>query len=140
VKGIGLARMEFIINNIIKIHPLALLHFDRVTDPGIRREIQALTQGYDDKVEYFVDNLARGIAKIAASQYPEPVIVRMSDFKTNEYANLIAASSSSSRRTTPCWVFGGLPVLQRPLPEGFALECRAVKRSGKRRGWPTSSS
>jgi pyruvate, water dikinase len=82
-KGIGLARMEFIINNIIKIHPLALCRFDQLEDREARRRIKALTQGYEDKNAYFVDRLARGIASIAASQYPEPALVRMSDFKTN---------------------------------------------------------
>jgi pyruvate,water dikinase len=129
VKGIGLARMEFIINNIIKIHPLALLHFDQVTDPGIRREIQALTQGYEDKVEYFVDNLARGIAKIAASQYPEPVIVRMSDFKTNDYANLIGGQQFEFQEKNPMLGFRGASrYYSDRYREGFALECRAVKR------------
>jgi pyruvate,water dikinase len=129
VKGIGLARMEFIINSIIKIHPLALLHFDQVTDPGIRREIQALTQGYDDKVEYFVDNLARGIAKIAASQYPEPVIVRMSDFKTNEYANLVGGQQFEFPENNPMLGFRGASrYYSDRYCKGFALECRAMKR------------
>ena len=129
VKGIGLARMEFIINNIIKIHPLALLHFDQVTDPGIRREILALTQGYEDKVEYFVDNLARGIAKIAASQYPEPVIVRMSDFKTNEYANLIGGQQFEFQENNPMLGFRGASrYYSERYRKGFALECRALKR------------
>jgi pyruvate, water dikinase len=129
VKGIGLARMEFIINNIIKIHPLALLHFDQVTDPGIRREILALTEGYDDKVEYFVDNLARGIAKIAASQYPEPVIVRMSDFKSNEYANLIGGQQFEFQENNPMLGFRGASrYYSERYRDGFALECRAMKR------------
>ena len=129
VKGIGLARMEFIINNIIKIHPLALLHFDQVADPEARREILALTQGYADKVEYFVDNLARGIAKIAASQYPEPVIVRMSDFKTNEYANLIGGRQFEFQENNPMLGFRGASrYYSDRYREGFALECRAMKR------------
>ena len=129
VKGIGLARMEFIINNIIKIHPLALLHFDQVTDPGTRREILALTEGYEDKVEYFVDNLARGIAKIAASQYPEPVIVRMSDFKTNEYANLIGGQQFEFQENNPMLGFRGASrYYSDRYRKGFALECRAMKR------------
>jgi pyruvate,water dikinase len=129
VKGIGLARMEFIINNIIKIHPLALLHFHQVTDPDPRREILALTQGYADKVEYFVDNLARGIAKIAASQYPEPVIVRMSDFKTNEYANLIGGEQFEFQENNPMLGFRGASrYYSHRYREGFALECRAIKR------------
>ena len=129
VKGIGLARMEFIINSIIKIHPLALLHFDQVTDPGIRREILALTEGYEDKVEYFVDNLARGIAKIAVSQYPEPVIVRMSDFKTNEYANLIGGQQFEFQENNPMLGFRGASrYYSDRYRNGFALECRAMKR------------
>jgi len=129
VKGIGLARMEFIINSIIKIHPLALLHFDQVTDPGPRREILALTEGYEDKVEYFVDNLARGIAKIAASQYPEPVIVRMSDFKTNEYANLVGGRQFEFQENNPMLGFRGASrYYSDRYREGFALECQAVKR------------
>ena len=129
VKGIGLARMEFIINSIIKIHPLALLHFDQVTDPGTRREILALTEGYEDKVEYFVDNLARGIAKIAASQYPEPVIVRMSDFKTNEYANLIGGQQFEFQENNPMLGFRGASrYYSDRYRKGFALECQAVKR------------
>jgi len=129
VKGIGLARMEFIINSIIKIHPLALLHFDQVTDPGTRREILALTEGYEDKVEYFVDILARGIAKIAASQYPEPVIVRMSDFKTNEYANLIGGQQFEFQENNPMLGFRGASrYYSDRYRKGFALECRAIKR------------
>ncbi len=88
-RGIGLARMEFIINNAIKIHPMALVRFDSLEDKKARRQIEELTWGYEDKPEYFVEHLARGIARIAAAQYPEPVVVRMSDFKTNEYADLI---------------------------------------------------
>jgi pyruvate,water dikinase len=129
VKGIGLARMEFIINSIIKIHPLALLHFDQVADPEARREILALTQGYEDKVEYFVDNLSRGIAKIAASQYPEPVIVRTSDFKTNEYANLIGGQQFEFQENNPMLGFRGASrYYSDRYREGFALECRALKR------------
>src|SRR5918911_2145003 len=88
-EGVGLARMEFIINHIIKIHPMALAHFEALEDRATRKQIQQLTQGYEDKAAYFVDHLACGIAKIAAAQYPHSVIVRMSDFKTNEYADLI---------------------------------------------------
>jgi pyruvate, water dikinase len=110
-EGIGLARMEFIINNIIKVHPMALVRFDGLQDDQVRRRIEELTRGYADKTEYFVDHLARGIAKIAASQYPEPVVVRMSDFKTNEYANLIGGRDSNPTKKTPCWAFGALPAI-----------------------------
>ncbi|HOF06388.1 MAG TPA: phosphoenolpyruvate synthase, partial [Syntrophales bacterium] len=87
--GVGLARLEFIINQFISIHPMALIQFEKVTDPAIREKIAALTHGYDNRADFFVDKLAQGVAKIAAAFYPHDVIVRMSDFKSNEYKNLI---------------------------------------------------
>ena len=127
--GIGLARMEFIINNIIKIHPMALVHFDSIENGKVRKEIEQLTRGYDDKTEYFVDHLARGIAKIAVSQYPQPVIVRMSDFKTNEYANLIGGEQFEPKEANPMLGFRGASrYYSDRYREGFALECRAIKR------------
>ncbi|MCF6158261.1 MAG: phosphoenolpyruvate synthase [wastewater metagenome] len=128
-KGIGLARMEFIINNIIKIHPMALAHFDRVEDKKAREQIEKLTERYEDKAEYFVDLLARGIAKIAAPQYPNEVIVRMSDFKTNEYANLIGGKQFEPKEDNPMLGFRGASRYYSPrYQEGFALECQAIKR------------
>jgi pyruvate,water dikinase len=128
-EGIGLARMEFIINNIIKIHPMALVRFDDLEVEKTRRQIQELTRGYEDKTEYFVEHLARGIAKIAASQYPEPVIVRMSDFKTNEYANLIGGKQFEPKEDNPMLGFrGACRYYSDRYREGFALECRAIKR------------
>lgn len=128
-KGIGLARMEFIINNIIKIHPMALVHFDKVEDKKARGQIEKLTQGYEDKTAYFVDLLARGIAKIAAPQYPNEVIVRMSDFKTNEYANLIGGKQFEPKEDNPMLGFRGASrYYSERYREGFALECRAIKR------------
>ncbi len=128
-KGIGLARIEFVINNIIKIHPMALVRFERLEDAQAREQIQELTRGYDDKTEYFVDHLARGIAKIAASQYPEPVIVRMSDFKTNEYANLIGGKQFEPKEDNPMLGFRGASrYYSDRYRKGFALECRAIKR------------
>jgi len=128
-KGIGLARMEFIINNIIKIHPMALVRFNELEDKEARRQIQELTRGYEDKTDYFVDRLAQGIAKIAASQYPEPVIVRMSDFKTNEYANLIGGKAFEPKEENPMLGFRGASrYYSDRYREGFALECRAIKR------------
>jgi pyruvate,water dikinase len=128
-EGIGLARMEFIINNIIKIHPMALIHFATLQDRKARAQIEQLTLGYADKTEYFVDHLARGIAKIAASQYPEPVIVRMSDFKTNEYANLIGGAEFEPEESNPMLGFRGASRYPSDLyREGFALECQAIKR------------
>lgn len=127
--GIGLARMEFIINNIIKIHPLALVRFNDLTDNDARKRIQSLTRGYEDKTEYFVDHLSLGIAKIAASQYPDPVIVRMSDFKTNEYADLIGGSLFEPNENNPMLGFRGASrYYSDRYREGFELECRAIKR------------
>ncbi|MFO7801144.1 MAG: phosphoenolpyruvate synthase [Desulfovermiculus sp.] len=127
--GIGLARMEFIINNVIKIHPLALLGFHELKDRKARANIEILTHRYADKAEYFVDNLAMGISKIAASQYPYPVIVRMSDFKTNEYANLIGGQAFEPHESNPMIGFRGASrYYSDAYREGFALECRAIKR------------
>ena len=129
VNGIGLARMEFIINNVIKIHPLALVHFDRLKDREAKQQIQQITQGYKDKKQYFVGNLTQGIAKIAASQYPEPVIVRMSDFKTNEYADLIGGRQFEPIEANPMLGFRGASRYYSPrYREGFNLECQAVKQ------------
>jgi pyruvate, water dikinase len=128
-EGIGLARMEFIINNIIKVHPMALVQFADLEDQKARRQIEDLTQGFDDKTEYFVDHLARGVAKIAASQYPHPVIVRMSDFKTNEYANLIGGRQFEPQEDNPMLGFRGASrYYSDRYREGFALECRAMIR------------
>ena len=127
--GIGLARMEFIINNIIKIHPMALVKFAALKDAAARRQIEELTRGYTDKTEYFVEHLSRGIAQIAASQYPDPVIVRMSDFKTNEYANLIGGAEFEPKEENPMLGFRGASRYYDPrYRDGFVLECRAIKR------------
>jgi pyruvate,water dikinase len=129
VEGIGLARMEFIINDVIKIHPMALVRFAELEDRKLRRLIEDLTRGYKDKTEYFVDHLARGIAKIAASQYPRHVIVRMSDFKTNEYADLIGGRLFEMEESNPMLGFRGASRYISDLyAEAFALECRAIKR------------
>lgn len=129
VKGIGLARMEFIINNAIKIHPMALSHPDKVRDQKDRKEIERLTRGYSDKSRFFVDTLARGIARIAASQWPKPVIVRMSDFKTNEYANLIGGSSFEPEEANPMLGFRGASRYSSDrYKDGFALECKAIQK------------
>jgi pyruvate, water dikinase len=129
-KGIGLARMEFIINSLIKIHPMALIHYDELEDKDAWKQIRELTQGYSDKREYFVDKLSRGIAKIAASQYPHPVIVRMSDFKTNEYANLIGGSAFEPKEENPMLGFRGASrYYSDRYRQGFELECQAIKRA-----------
>ncbi len=129
-EGIGLARMEFIINNLIKIHPMALIKFSTLKDEEAIAQINELTKGYKDKTEYFVDNLAKGIARIASAQYPYPVIVRMSDFKTNEYANLIGGKTFEPKEDNPMLGFRGASrYYSDRYREGFALECRAIKRA-----------
>lgn len=126
--GVGLARMEFVINNVIKIHPMALVKFDSLKDEDARRKIEELTRGYRDKTEYFVEHLARGIAQIAAAQYPDPVLVRMSDFKTNEYANLIGGAQFEPHEENPMLGFRGASrYYDERYRAGFALECKAVK-------------
>lgn len=127
--GVGLARMEFVISNAIKIHPMALAHFDRVQDEESRRTIKTLTAGYADKSEYFVDRLARGLGRIAAAYHPRPVIVRMSDFKTNEYADLIGGQAFEPTEENPMLGFRGASRYYSPrYRDGFALECRAIRR------------
>jgi pyruvate,water dikinase len=128
VRGIGLARMEFIINNTIKVHPLALLHLDEVSGPE-RDEIDQLIASYSDPAEYFVQELAYGISRIAASQHPHPVIVRMSDFKSNEYADLIGGRSFEPHEENPMLGWRGASrYYQEPYREAFALECAAIRR------------
>ena len=128
-QGIGLARMEFIITNSIKVHPMALLQFEQLKDAQARSQIEALTQGYADKGEYFVERLAWGIAKIAASRYPDPVILRTSDFKTNEYANLIGGKQFEPVEENPMLGFRGASrYYSSRYRDGFALECKAIRR------------
>jgi pyruvate, water dikinase len=135
-KGIGLARIEFVINNIIKIHPMALVRFNELQDEDLRRRISELTRAYEDKSQYFVDQLAQGIGRIAASQHPHPVIVRMSDFKTNEYANLIGGSGFEPEEANPMLGFRGASrYYSDRYREGFALECRAVKKARETMGF-----
>jgi pyruvate, water dikinase len=135
-QGIGLARMEFIINNIIKVHPMALVKFDGIQDAQVRQEIEELTGGYADKTDYFVEHLARGIGQIAASQYPHPVIVRMSDFKTNEYANLLGGKQFEPQEENPMLGFRGASrYYSERYREGFALECRSIKLAREKMGF-----
>jgi len=127
--GIGLARMEFIIGNMIKIHPMALVHFDDLDDEHARRQIEELTSAYEDKSEFFVDVLAQSIARIAAAYYPKPVIVRMSDFKTNEYAGLIGGKQFEPHEDNPMLGWRGASrYYSDGYRAGFALECRAMRR------------
>lgn len=127
--GVGLARMEFIVSNLIKIHPMALVRFDQLNDAAAVRKILKLTAGYEDKTRYFVETLAHGIATIAASRYPNPVIVRMSDFKTNEYAELIGGRQFEPREENPMLGWRGASrYYSDGYREGFALECQAIRK------------
>jgi pyruvate,water dikinase len=127
--GVGLARIEFIISNYIRIHPLALVHYQHLDDPQLRAQIGQLTAGYDDKPQFFVDMLASGVAMLAAAFYPKDVIVRLSDFKTNEYANLIGGQTYEPREENPMLGFRGASRYYDPrYRDGFALECRAMKK------------
>jgi len=126
--GVGLMRLEFIINHFIQVHPMALVRFDELKDEELRKKIEELTHHYPDKKQYFIEKLSQGIASIAAAFYPKDVIVRMSDFKTNEYANLIGGSGFEPKEENPMLGFRGASRYYHELyKEGFALECAAVK-------------
>ena len=128
VDGIGLARMEFIINNDIKAHPMALRHPEK-TDDETRKALDALTEGYEDYESFFVKRLSEGVATIAASVYPKPCVVRMSDFKSNEYASLLGGKFFEPEEDNPMIGFRGAARYAHPAyEEGFALECAAMKR------------
>jgi pyruvate,water dikinase len=121
--------MEFIISTYIKIHPLALIDFDKLADATAKAEIEKLTADYTDKPQYFVDKLAQGVGMIAAAFYPKDVILRLSDFKTNEYANLIGGKAYEPAEENPMLGFRGASRYYHPRYQaGFALECRAVKK------------
>ncbi len=125
--GIGLARLEFIITHFIAIHPMALIHPEKVTDENVRKDIDRLTQGYTNKSDFFVDKLAQGVAKIAAAFYPNDVIVRMSDFKSNEYAGLMGGSFFELEEENPMIGFRGASRYYDPrYREAFSLECAAM--------------
>jgi pyruvate,water dikinase len=127
--GVGLARQEFIIATSIKVHPLALLNYEKLTDEKERQKIDELTVGYANKPEFFVEKLAEGAGMIAAAFYPKPVILRLSDFKTNEYANLIGGKAYEPSEENPMIGFRGASRYYHPrYREGFALECRAIKK------------
>ena len=135
VAGVGLARIEFIITNTIKIHPLALLHPESITDKKVLKRINDLTAGYPDKKEFFVDVLAQGIATIAAAFYPRLVIVRFSDFKTNEYRNLIGGASFEPEEENPMLGFrGAIRYYSDRYKDAFALECAALKNVREKMG------
>ncbi|MDB9518893.1 phosphoenolpyruvate synthase [Roseofilum reptotaenium CS-1145] len=127
--GVGLARLEFIIANHIKAHPLALLRYNELEDELAKREIAKLTALYDNKPDFFVDKLAHGIGMIAASFYPNPVIVRMSDFKSNEYANLLGGRQFEPKEENPMIGWRGASRYYDPnYREAYGLECKALKR------------
>jgi pyruvate,water dikinase len=127
--GVGLARLEFIIANQIKVHPLALIHFDELENESVQAKIAQITQRYEDKPQFFVDNLARGIGLIAAAFHPKPVIVRLSDFKTNEYANLLGGEPFEPTEENPMLGWRGASrYYDENYEEAFALECRAFKQ------------
>ena len=127
--GVGLARMEFIVAEHIKAHPMALVHPEKVDDPAVRDAIGRLTHGFDRPADFFVRQLAEGVGTIAAAFYPKPVIVRMSDFKTNEYASLLGGRGFEPHEENPMIGFRGASRYTHPAyAEGFALECAAMKR------------
>ncbi len=134
--GVGLMRMEFIINNAIEVHPMALRHFEKVTDTKTRRRIEELTHNFPDKQDYFVHKLAEATAVIAAAFYPRDVIVRMSDFKSNEYANLIGGTLFEPEEENPMIGFRGASRYYHPLySEAFEMECKAMKRVREEMGF-----
>lgn len=134
--GIGLARMEFVVTNAIQVHPMALVHYDSLKDQKAKEEISRLTAGYDHKPEYFVDKLSHGFAALCAAFYPKPAIIRMSDFKTNEYANLIGGAEFEPKEENPMLGFRGASRYYSPhYKEGFELECRAIKRLREEMGF-----
>jgi len=128
--GVGLARMEFIVGNDIQAHPMALVHYEQLEDAAAKRRLAELTRGYDDKTEYFVDRLARGVSRLAAAYWPNPVIVRMSDFKTNEYAKLIGGAAFEPAEENPMLGWRGASrYYHADYRAGFALECAAIRKA-----------
>jgi pyruvate,water dikinase len=135
-RGVGLMRMEFLIANHIKIHPLALTRLEQVKPPEVREQIGYLTRHYRDKKDYFIETLAEGIAVIAAAFHPHDVIVRMSDFKSNEYANLIGGHQFEPEEENPMLGFRGASRYYSPrYRDGFALECKAIRRVREEMGF-----
>jgi len=136
VAGIGLTRIEFIISSQIRIHPMALLHPEEVVDVSVRENIQQLTQGYHRQQDYFVDKLALGIGKIAASCYPLPAVIRFSDFKSNEYRGLLGGEYFEPEEENPMLGLRGASRYYHPrYREAFQLECQAVKRVREQMGF-----
>lgn len=133
--GVGLARIEFIISSWIGVHPMALLHPERIADPAVQAQIRLRTAGYPTPEEFFIDRLASGISQIAAAFYPRPVIVRFSDFKTNEYAGLLGGSGFEPAEANPMIGFRGASrYYDVRYREAFALECAAIRRVREKMG------
>jgi pyruvate,water dikinase len=129
VDGVGLARMEFVVTNAVRVHPLALTRYAELTDPDVRAAIDRLTRGHARREDYFVETLAMGLSRIAATWFPHPVIVRMSDFKTNEYAELLGGRTFEPAEENPMIGFRGASrYYSDAYRDGFALECRAIRR------------
>ena len=127
--GVGLARLEFIINNYIRIHPLALLNYQKIKDGKTKKQIDEITIGYADKKQFFVNKLAEGVATIAAAFYPKDVIVRLSDFKSNEYANLIGGAAYEPKEENPMIGWRGASrFYAEKFRPAFDLECQALKK------------
>ena len=138
-KGVGLARLEFIINRMIGVHPRALLEFDRQSAGAEGARSTSRSRGYADPVSFYVDKLAEGIAQIAAAFAPEPVIVRLSDFKSNEYANLIGGKRYEPHEENPMLGFRGASrYIDEAFRPCFELECRALSACATRWASPTS--
>jgi pyruvate,water dikinase len=129
-KGVGLARMEFIINTMIRAHPMALAHPELIQDSAAKAALEELVQGFEDPQTFFVETLATAIAKLASPFYPHPAIVRLSDFKTNEYAHLLGGAGFEPREENPMLGFRGASrYYDKRYEDGFALECHAVRRA-----------
>jgi pyruvate,water dikinase len=127
--GVGLLGMEFIITHHVKVHPMALVKFNDIKEASVKQKIINFTKGYNNKQDYFVDKLSQGIATITAAFYPKEVIVRLSDFKTNEYANLIGGKDFEPKEENPMLGFRGASRYYSELyKDGFALECKAIKK------------
>jgi pyruvate, water dikinase len=136
VKGVGLARLEFVINNTIQVHPMALVDFDKVEDKETREKIERLTDAYDNKEDYFREKLAMAVGTIAAAFHPHDVIVRMSDFKTNEYADLIGGENFEPEEANPMLGFRGASrYYSDQYREGFRLECEAMRIAREKMGF-----
>jgi pyruvate,water dikinase len=134
--GVGLARLEFVISSWIGVHPMALLHPERVTSAAVAAEVHAKAQGFASLPEFFVEKLASGIGQIAAAFYPRPVIVRFSDFKTNEYASLLGGADFEPQEANPMIGFRGASrYYDDRYKEAFALECQAVKKVREEMGF-----